>query len=90
MGSGEMRHMPLVRVRVRGRVRVRRRVRVRVRELGLAVRVGRTFPFRRRPACRGTTTVGVAARATRGASIKTCRSAGEAGVGPGLAVRAAG
>eukprot|EP00964_Phaeocystis_antarctica_P117736 scaffold81549_cov50-Phaeocystis_antarctica.AAC.3 len=35
-----------------------------LRWLGLAVRVGRTFPSRRRPACRGTTTVGVAARAT--------------------------
>ena len=39
--------------------------------LGLAVRVGRTFPFGRRLVGRGTTTVGAAARATRGAFVKT-------------------
>ena len=39
-------------------------------------------------ACRGTTTVGAAARATRGAWITTCRSAGEAWAGPGVGARA--
>eukprot|EP00964_Phaeocystis_antarctica_P016048 scaffold8882_cov60-Phaeocystis_antarctica.AAC.2 len=38
------------------------------------------------PGCRGTTTVGVAARATHGAFIKALNSAGEAWAGPGLAV----
>ena len=42
-----------------------------LRWLGLAVRVGGTFAFGRRLLGRGTTTVGAAARATRGASIKT-------------------
>ena len=41
MGSGEMRHMPLVRVRVRIRVRVRVRSRVRVR---VRVRVRGSVP----------------------------------------------
>ena len=86
----------LVRVRLRVRLRVGVGVgvgvgvRVRVKELGLAVRVGGTFAFRRRLPCRRTTTVGVAARTTHGPLIKTCRSAGEAWAGPGLAVRAAG
>eukprot|EP00964_Phaeocystis_antarctica_P117735 scaffold81549_cov50-Phaeocystis_antarctica.AAC.2 len=63
------------------------RVRVRVRVSGSGRAHLRVSPP---PGCRGTTTVGQAARATHGALIKTCRSAGEAWAGPGVGARAAG